>query len=346
MTKEIIIICLVILSTVFTGCSKDESVKTDLSNDTKAEKEFFSMDTYITLTAYGDNANDAVEMAEKRIDDLNSLLSTGIPTSEVATINKNGSGYLSYDSSYLLEKSLELNKLTDGLFDITIYPLMELWGFTDKNFKVPSDDEINAVLPFVDSNYIEFNKDNQEISFTKDNVQIDFGGIAKGYTSFEIIKIFKDCNVTCGIVNLGGNVQTYGKKPDGSNWKVGIQNPDKTKNYIGVLETSDKAVISSGDYERYFIQDGIKYHHIIDPFTGKPSISDIQSVTVVSDDGTYADGLSTSLFLMGQEGAVNFWNEHKDLFDMIIFTKDENIYITEGIKNDFSSSDYNIETIY
>ena len=346
MTKKIPMICLVIIMSVFTGCSKDNPVETAASTDLKAEKEFFSMDTYITLTAYGDNANDAVDMAEKRILDLNNLLSTGIPSSEVASVNNAGGGNLSYDSSYLLEKSIELNELTNGLFDITIYPLMELWGFTDKDFYVPSDDEINNILPFVSSQYIEYDKENQSVAFTKDNVKIDFGGIAKGYTSSEVIKIFKDCNVTCGIVNLGGNVQTYGKKPDGNSWKVGIQNPDKTKDYIGILQTNDKAVISSGDYERFFIQDAIKYHHIIDPSTGKPSNSDVQSVTVISDDGTYADGLSTSLFLMGKDGAVEFWNDHKNLFDMIIFTKDENIYITEGIEKDFSSSDYKIEVIH
>ena len=343
MKKHSLLLSLVLSSMViFTGCSATKA-GADLE---KAEKEVFSMDTYMTLTAYGENAQTAVDLAEERIDKINALLSTGIESSEVYLINKNNGGVLTEDASYLLGRSLQLNEMTDGLYDITIYPLMELWGFTDKNFKVPSDEEINALLPLVNSKNILYDTETSELFFDKEGMKIDFGAIAKGYTSSEIMRIYEEQNVECGIVNLGGNVQTYGHKPDGSEWKIGIQNPDKEKDFLGVLETSDKAVISSGDYERFFMEDGVRYHHILDPRTGKPADSGLRAVTIVCDDGTLADGLSTSLFIMGKEKAVEFWRQHADEFDMILFTKDEELFISEGLKKTFHSDLYDIEIIH
>lgn len=344
--KRLLVFCMVIM-TALSGCNKEQPENTVVASSEvkKAEKEIFSMDTYMTLTCYGENADEAVNQSEIRIEELNDLLSTGLETSEVYNVNKNNGGFLSKDAAYLLEKSIELNKLTDGLFDISIYPLMEKWGFTDKNFNVPSDEEINTLLPLVNTKNINFDKDTSTVSFNTDGMKIDFGGIAKGYVSSEIMKIYKNLDIEYGIVNLGGNVHTYGQKPGGKNWKIGIQNPDKTKDFLGILESSNKAVISSGDYERYFIENDIKYHHILDPFTGKPSNKGLSSVTVICSDGTIADGLSTSLFLMGKDDAVKFWYENSNLFDMILFTSDENLYITEGIENDFSSDLYDINII-
>ena len=166
---------------------------------------------------------------------------------------------------------------------------------------------------------------------------IDFGGIAKGYTSSRIMDIYKDNGITSGLVNLGGNVQALGTKTDGTKWKIAVQSPDDTEDYLGILSVQDKAVITSGGYERYFEQDGVTYHHIIDPKTGYPAESGLVSVTIVSDDGTLADGLSTSLFIMGEEKAADFWREHKDDFDAILMSDDGTLYVTEGLENDFST---------
>ncbi len=147
-------------------------------------------------------------------------------------------------------------------------------------------------------------------------------GSRKGYTSAQIMQIYQDCGVTSGLVNLGGNVQALGGKTDGSKWKVAIQSPDDTEDYLGILEIEDQAVITSGGYERYFEEDGVTYHHIIDPATGYPADSGLISVTIVSDDGTLADGLSTSLFIMGEEKAAQFWRENSDEFEAIMETAD------------------------
>ena len=174
-------------------------------------------------------------------------------------------------------------------------------------------------------------------------MKIDFGGIAKGYTSSRIMQIYKKCGVTSGLVSLGGNVQLLGAKPDGSAWKVAVESPDEDGNYLGILQAKDKAVITSGGYERDFEKNGKKYHHIIDPSTGYPAENGLTSVTIVSDDGTLADGLSTSLFIMGSEKAQKYWKEHSDEFDTILVKDDGSILVSEGIADYFTSeSDFTI----
>ena len=203
--------------------------------------------------------------------------------------------------------------------------------------QVPDADTLKATLELVDPSLIDYDKETSTVSFKKDGVQIDLGGIAKGYTSSRIMDIYKEKGVTSGLVNLGGNAQVFGTKPDGSLWRVAVQSPDSEDEYLGVLETKDKAIITSGGYERYFEKDGVTYHHIIDSSTGYPADNGLISVTIVSADGTLADGLSTSLFVMGKDKATDYWKAHSDEFDMILLTDDEKLYVSEGIKDSFTS---------
>ena len=236
---------------------------------------------------------------------------------------------------------MQVSEKTNGAFDITIYPLMELWGFTTKNYKVPQADELQETLKRVSYENVSL-KDHELV--LKNNAQIDFGGIAKGYTSSRVMQIFKEYGIEHGMVNLGGNVQTLGTKTDGTAWRVAIQSPQGGNQYLGILETSDQAVITSGGYERYFEENGVTYHHIIDPKTGYPSDSDLTSVTIVCADGTKADALSTSFFVMGLQKAESFY-ENTDLdFDVILLTKDNQIYISEGIAQNFTS-DYTVNVL-
>ena len=318
-----------------TGSSKKSTEQA--SSDTEASKDIFAMDTYMTVTAYGEKAQDAVDAAEAEIERLDTLLSTGNADSEIAKLNEQKSATLSEDGGYLVKRALELNKETDGAFDIAIYPVMEAWGFPIQDFRVPSADELTGLLKHVDAAKISYDKDTIEISFEDDQRKIDLGGIAKGYTSSRIMDIFKENGITSGLVNLGGNVQALGTKTDGSNWRVAVQSPDDTEDYLGVLSIRDKAVITSGGYERYFEQDGVTYHHIIDPKIGYPAENGLVSVTIVSSDGTLADGLSTSLFIMGEEKAAEFWKAHSDEFEAILETDDGTIYVTEGLKDSFTT---------
>lgn len=313
--------------------------------DKVATKELFAMDTYMTLTAYGDNGKEAVEQAAEEIKRLDAALSTGSEDSVVTKLNDYGGGNLTEDTKYLLEKSMELYTDTEGLFDIAIYPVMEAWGFPTQNFRVPEESELTNLLALADVSKIQYDQDAGTVSFGEEGMKIDFGGIAKGYTSSRIMKIYEKAGVTSGLVNLGGNVQALGTKPDGSKWKVGIQDPEGKEDYLGTLSIKDKAVITSGGYERYFEQDGKTYHHIIDPRTGYPADSGLLSVTIVSSDGTLADGLSTSLFIMGKDQAVEFWREHSGEFDAIIEEEDGSLYVTEGIAEEFEAKGHKVTVV-
>lgn len=316
----------------------------DESESQEASKDVFAMDTYMTVTAYGSHGEEAVEKAVAEIERLDGLLSTGEESSEIAKINANGGGTLGEDASYLVERALEFGKSTDGAFDIAIYPIMAEWGFTTGDFKVPSKETLEGLLEKTKLSDVVFDKETSTVSFKTDGMAIDLGGIAKGYTSTRIMDIYRECGVTSGLVNLGGNVQVLGTKTDGSKWRVAIQGVDDDDSYLGVLSISDKAVITSGGYERYFERDGVTYHHIIDPATGYPADSGLLSVSIVSADGTMCDALSTSLFIMGKDKAVEYWRAHSDEFDMILYDEENKVYVSEGIAEDFTS-DFDTEVI-
>jgi thiamine biosynthesis lipoprotein len=330
------------------GCgAKDivETEKNDKTNKTETTQmtaepyttDFFAMDTYMTITAYGENAEAAVERAQERIEELDKMLSTGDEDSEVSTLNRDGEGILSEDAFYLMSRAMEICEMTDGAFDPAIYPLMEKWGFTTGDYQVPDEKEIKDLLEYISPDDILLDKDTRSVSFEKEGMEIDFGGIAKGYASAEVMQIFEEYNVSCGIVSLGGNVQVYRCKSDGSPWRIALQDPDSEDEYLGVLEIEDKAVITSGGYERYFEQDGQTYHHIIDPATGYPAENGLKSVTIISDDGVLADGLSTALYVMGAERAKEFWSAHSDAFDVILLADNGEMYVSEGVKDDFET---------
>ena len=245
----------------------------------------------------------------------------------------------------MVTKALDLYKSTGGAFDITVLPLMELWGFTTQEYYVPTEDEIQSTLQRVGADKLTWDESTKTLTLG-DKQEIDLGGIAKGFTSSRIMEIFKQDGVTCGMVSLGGNVHLLGTKQDGSAWRVGIQDPDNTDDMLGVLEASDCAIITSGAYERNFEKDGVTYHHIIDPATGKPSNSGLTSVTIVSKDGTLADGLSTSLFVMGKDKAIAYWKQHADEFDTILVDKDRNVYITEGIAGNFAPDSVSADQVH
>jgi len=301
---------------------------------TESSRQLFAMDTVMELRAYGENPEKALDLAEREINRIDDMLKRSNPNSEVYKINENGSAEVSPETAELINFAIEISKKTNGIFDISITPVMDLWGFYDKKYNVPGEKELIETLKKV--NYKNIAVENNIVS-VKNDIKIDLGGIAKGFTSNRIMEIFKENNITSGLVSLGGNVQAFGSKPNKEKWKIGIQNPDDESSYIGTLKIEDTAVITSGGYHRFFEKDGITYHHIIDPKTGFPAKSGVKSVTIISKNGTLADGLSTSLFIMGLEKSINFWKTYPD-FEFVIETDNNEIYITEGIKDIFDST--------
>ena len=345
--QYILLICIIFC----TGCTEKAAVEDSVSSAKElsvevpsAEKDFFAMDTYMQVTAYGEQAKEAVAQAQTRVEELDSLLSTGIEDSEVSILNDNGEGTLSKEAFYLMMRSMDIWKMTDGAFNPAVYQLMVLWGFTTGQYQVPEEEAIKRQLAYTNPEDITLYEDAGKVEFAKEGIKIDFGGIAKGYTSEQIIEIFREYNIESGMVSLGGNVQVLGEKTDGSLWRVAIQNPDSEEPYLGILETKDKAVITSGGYERYFEQDEKIYHHILDPQTGYPAESGLKSVTVVSEDGVLADGLSTALFVMGLGKAKEFFIDSKEDFDVILWTDEGTLYVSEGIADSFDT-DYDMQVI-
>ena len=304
-----------------------------------AQRTLFAMDTVMSLTAYGPGGEEAVQKAAEEIERLDKLLSTGDENSEISALNRKGSGKLQGDVKELVERSLQMAEETGGTFDIAIYPVMEAWGFTEEEQHVPDQEVLKELLPLCDTADIEYDASTGNIRFRKEGMKIDLGGVAKGYTSTRLMDIYKSCGVTSGLVNLGGNVQTLGTKPDGSLWRIAIEDPDNGEDRLGVLSIADKAAITSGGYERFFEADGQIFHHIIDPATGWPAKNGLKSVTIISADGTLADMLSTSLYIMGTEKAQQFCLEHagSDSFDAVLYTDEDKLLITPGIEESFEA---------
>lgn len=315
----------------------------------KCQKQLFAMDTYMEFTAYGKNSEKAVDAAIEEVQKLDAMLSAENSKSEVYALNEQGNLQATDDLAELILRGKEIYQETDGLFDDTIYPVMKLWGFPTGNYHVPTAAEVQKKLALVDENKVEIQtrdsdekgRDSKEkakfVTLGADQ-QIEFGGIAKGYTGQKLAELFQEYGVSSALVSLGGNIQAIGTKPDGSSWKVGIRDPKGgQQDYIGVLSVENQAVVTSGGYERYFEEDGKTYIHIINPRTGYPADGDLLSVTIVSRDGTLADGMSTALYIMGYEKACQFWRQHREEFNVILVTDDGKIHISENLKENFQT---------
>ena len=258
-------LCLAIaILLLFSGC-------TTISENTEnfqATKDVFAMDTYMNLKAYGENSEIALEIAVDEIKYLDELLSVTNNDSDVRKINNsNGNGVsVNKETAEIIQNAIEIGSQTNGALDITIYPVLKEWGFTTNDYKIPDGKTIEMLLKNVDYNKIKLDGNSVAIP---ENFELDLGALAKGYTSDKVMEILHNNDVGSAVVSLGGNVQTLGRKPDGSLWKVAVTNPFSPDSAMGVLEVEDKAVITSGNYERYFVaENGEIYHHIIDPLDG------------------------------------------------------------------------------
>lgn len=329
MFKKIISLGLVfsLICLCFSGCEENLDEK-------HATREVFAMDTYMTLEAYGENSEEALDKVVEEINRIDKLLSISNKDSDIYRINNGHTSNVSEETLSLINTSIEIFEKTNGMFDITVYPIVDKWGFISKDYKVPEAKDIKELVSQIGSDKIHI--ENNKIKL-EDGIKIDLGGIAKGYTSKRVTEILNDYNVKGGIVSLGGNVQCIGNKPDGSEFKVGIQNPDDSSDYIGIVTVNNKAVVTSGGYERYFEQNGKTYHHIIDPRNGYPAESGLKSVTIICEDGTYADALSTSMFVAGKDMAVKCYRGCDVNYEMVLVDENNNIFITPGLKDSFES---------
>jgi len=322
---------LILLLALLCGCGaeKDSAAAQELSSI-----DIFAMDTFMNIRACG-ASDELLGEAARAVFELESLVSTTDSGSEIYALNRDGSAQLSERPAYILTRALELCELTGGALDISVYPIVRAWGFTAEEYRVPDSGEIAELLESVDYTRIELSADGA-VSLPE-GMEIDLGSVAKGYTGDMLARMLSDAGIESAIFDLGGNIHTVGSKPDGSDWRVAIQNP-QGGGIIGVVEVSDKAVVTSGGYERCFEDsDGNVWWHIMDPETGYPANSGLISVTVITDEGIYGDALSTALFIMGEEAAVEFWREQRN-FEMALIDGGGNLLITPALEEAFTLS--------
>ncbi|MDE6922700.1 MAG: FAD:protein FMN transferase [Oscillospiraceae bacterium] len=292
------------------------------------------MDTVMTLRLYQGGGEGALKQAEDRVRELEALLSVTGGDSEVYALNHAGAADLSPDTAELLGAALDLCRRTDGALDVSIYPVLRSWGFTTGEYAVPDDETLAALLARVD--YAQVKLDGSAAALPE-GMEIDLGSVAKGYAGDALAALLRENGVTSALLDLGGNIQTVGSKPDGSPWRVAVRDPagDGT---VGVVEAENQAVVTSGGYERYFEEDGVRYWHILDPKTGRPARNGLASVTVVGASGLVCDGLSTALFVMGLDGALDHWRAHRD-FEAVLVSEDGSVTVTAGLEDRFTPAD-------
>lgn len=294
-------------------------------------RSFFAMDTAMRLRIWGGDAALADECVA-RVEQLEALLSVTAEDSEIARLNRAGRCELSDDTAALLRFALDMGEKTGGALDVTLYPVVRAWGFTTGAYRVPDADELNALLALVDYRAVEL--DGASASLPA-GAMADLGSVAKGYASDELAALLRGRGIAAALLDLGGNIYCLGGKEDGSDWRVGVRNP-LGDGYCAVLALRDRAVITSGGYERYFeAEDGTRYSHIFDPATGRPVDNDLLSVTVVGESGALCDALSTALCVMGAERATAYLAGQREV-GAVLMRRDEVFVVSASLRDAFA----------
>lgn len=327
MLKKYLIIIL-IFSALLTGCEKEKKLVTDST---------YMLGTYLQLSVWTSDEAKGKEMIEasfKRIQEIEGKMSVNIENSEISTVNNNAGlkpVEVSSDTAFVLNRAVYYAALTKGAYDPTIGTLVKLWGIGTDRENVPTQKEIKSALEHVNYNAVRFQEGNKVV-LAEEGMFIDLGGIAKGFAADEVTRILRESGIEHAMINLGGNVYALGNKTDGTNWKVGIQDPfEPTGTHMGIVEIADKTVVSSGNYERYFMKDDIRYHHILDPKTGYPANNGVISTTIITDSSIDADALSTGAYVLGLEKGLELI-EKIDGTECIIITEDKGVYLSSGMK--------------
>jgi len=298
---------------------------------------FNALGTVNYIKIYNCENEEIIDLAVNRVFEIEQMMSAFKENSDIGRINRNSGNGLTevhQDTLKLLNRAAEFSKMSSGAFDVTIRPLVELWGIGKKQNFIPEKHEISKVKKLVNYNDILLDNAGSSAALKHPGQAVDLGGIAKGYAADEVRRILNENNIVNALINLGGNIVTMGTRPDGTPWQVGVQNPlAPTGKYAGTLGLSDKTIVTSGSNERFFIKDGIRYHHIIDPRTGKPAQSSLLSVTAVCDCSMDADALTTALFILGIERGLELLEKLQA--QAVFITESHKIIITAGLRENF-----------
>ena len=304
----------------------------------QAQEQFFTMDTVMSVTVYGKGAEETASAARQVVETLNGVLSRTDGNSLISQLNAHaGDGTaveLDGDTLELLTFAQRMARLLPGDFDITIAPVMDAWGFTGEERHVPEEETLAQALDLVDSEKLLLDEAAGTARLEEAGMAVDLGSIAKGYAAARAEEVLREAGITSALLDLGRNITLIGSKPDGTSWRVGIADPQDDSQSLCVLSLEDQTASTSGGYERWFEEDGVRYHHIIDPKTGYPASSGLLSVTVISPDHLLADALSTALFVAGPETAMELWRSRTD-FELVLCTDQGQLLVTEGLEAGF-----------
>lgn len=287
--------------------------------------DFFAMDTFMTVQVLGEDGEQLAAACERQVNTLEAALSRTREGSEVWNLNHAAGAPVEMPAAAeLLLLSIAHSDMTGGLYDPTVARLTDLWGVGTEKERIPAQSEIEEALKHTGSKLAQVS--GQAFGLL-DGAQLDLGGIAKGYAADQCAAILRDAGAS-GLLTLGGNIYAVGTN-GGGDWRIGIADPDNSADYLAVLSVRDESVVTSGDYERYFERDGRRYHHIFDPRTGYPAESGLRSVTVIDENSTRADALTTALFVMGLKDGMAFCTENN--VAAVFITADKRVVTTDTV---------------
>lgn len=333
MKKLCVLLAMLLCLTAFVSCATEK----------KQSATFYLMDTLISVTLYASDdayAQEVFDACEDLLEELEALWARQKPESEVSRFNVSTEGIADLDarSVALLETALEISAATDGAFDVTVTPLIALWDACGKENRLPTDSELEAALSLVDYNILQL--ENDALLKHAQGVGIDLGGIGKGAAISALIAYLKTTDVRGGLVSFGSNIAVFGEKPSAKPFRVALRHPRNERETVGTLTMPADTVLSvSGDYERYVMIGGERYHHILDPHTGYPASTGLASVAVLCADGALADALSTALFVMGEDRAMDFYASGLYDFEAVFVDENGNIRVTAGLNGLFVQED-------
>lgn len=311
-------------------------------------KTEFALDTACTISIYDKVPAGTLEKAFAVLNNVGSRMTIDAPKGELINVNAAAGEHpvkIDPELFHVIQVALHFSRLTDGAFDLTIGPLTKLWGIGTGGKAVPPKAKIEHALKEIDYHNVVLNTEEHTVFLKHSGMVIDLGAVAKGYAGDRVKSYLESAGVKHAIIDLGGNVVTIGSKPDGTPWRIGIQSPERSRgDYVGVLKVTNEAVVSSGQYERYFDYKGKRYGHILSTTTGFPVDNGVTSTTIVTSSSTDADALSTSVFALGVKRGMALINSLKGV-EGIILTSDKRVYLSRGIATDFKLADpsYTVE---
>ncbi len=320
------------------------SVGCDSQNVKLIKETRFLMGTLFDITVSHpdvEQARTAIDKAFDEIQRIERLTSNFSSKSEITKINQNA-GKQAYPVSSelytLLQKSIRYSRLANGTFDVTIGAIRDLWKFENEIGTVPEPETIIRLLPLVDFRNISL-EENEQVRLKIKGMKLDLGAVAKGYAVDRGIDVLKKYNIYNAILNGGGDLKSIGEKSPGVPWKIGVRHPRKPSDIIASLDGKNNAIATSGDYQKYFVKDGIRYHHILDPATGMQA-QGLRSVTIIAKEAMFADAMATAVFVMGAEQGMKFIESQSQL-EGVIITEDGKKIVSSDLKGEIEFHDHN-----